>query len=55
VLQTVGQFYEDDGERLARQLAKLLEPAVIVTMGGVVSIVVAAIMLPLLDLSTIPQ
>ncbi|MDZ4685948.1 MAG: type II secretion system F family protein [Planctomycetaceae bacterium] len=55
VLQTVGQFYEDDGERLARQLAKLIEPAVIVTMGGVVSVVVAAIMLPLLDLSTIPQ
>lgn len=55
VLQTVGQFYEDDGERLARQLAKLIEPTVIVTMGCVVSVIVASIMLPLLDLSTIPQ
>lgn len=55
VLQTVGQFYEDDGERLAKQLAKLIEPTVIVTMGGVVSVVVAAIMLPLLDLTTVPQ
>lgn len=55
VLQTVGAFYEEDGERQARQLAKLLEPAVIVAMGGVVSIVVAAIMLPLLDISTLPQ
>jgi type II secretory pathway component PulF len=55
VLQTVGAFYEEDGERQARQLAKLLEPAVIISMGGVVSIVVAAIMLPLLDMTTLPR
>ncbi len=52
VLQTVGQFYEDEGERHVRQLVKLLEPLVIVLMGVVVAGVVLAVMLPLLDVST---
>ncbi len=52
VLQTVGQFYEDEGERHIRQLVKLLEPIVIVLMGVVVAGVVLAVMLPLLDVST---
>ncbi|WP_166831003.1 type II secretion system F family protein [Thalassoroseus pseudoceratinae] len=52
VLQTVGQFYEDEGERHVRQLVKLMEPIVIVIMGVVVAGVVLAVMLPLLDVST---
>ncbi len=52
VMQSVGEFYEDDGERRVQQLAKLLEPVIIVGMGAVVAGVVLAVMLPLLDVST---
>jgi type II secretory pathway component PulF len=52
VIESVGEFYEDDGERRVRQLVKLLEPAIIVVMGIIVATVVLAVMLPLLDVST---
>ncbi len=52
VMQAVGAYYEDEGERHIRQLAKLLEPAIIVCMGVVVAFVVLSVMLPLLDVST---
>ena len=52
VMQSVGKFYEDEGERQVRQLANLLEPAIIVFMGVIVAFIVLAIMLPLLDVST---
>ncbi len=53
VMQTVGEFYEEDGERRVRESAKLLEPAIIVMMGFVVAVVVMSVMLPLLDFSTL--
>jgi type II secretory pathway component PulF len=52
VVQSVGEFYEDDGERRVRHVVRLLEPAIIVVMGIVVATVVLAVMLPLLDVST---
>lgn len=55
VLQTVGEYYEDDGERHLRDLVKLLEPTIIVCLGGVVMMVVLSVILPLLDVSTIPK
>lgn len=51
VINTIGEFYEDEGEQKIRGLAKLLEPLVIVVMGAVVGFVVMAVMLPLLDVS----
>jgi type II secretory pathway component PulF len=55
VLQTVGEFYEDEGERHLRDMIKILEPAIILSLGLVVSIVVLSVVLPLLDVSTISQ
>ena len=52
VMASVGEFYEEDGERQLRQTVKLLEPLIIVMMGVVVAAVVLSIMLPLLDVST---
>ena len=52
VLQTVGEYYESDGERRLRTLVKMLEPAIIVGLGGVVGVVVLSIVLPLLDVTT---
>lgn len=51
VINTIGEFYEEEGEQKIRGLAKLLEPLVIVVMGSVVGFVVMAVMLPLLDVS----
>ena len=36
VMELIGEFYEDEGERSIRQAIKLLEPAIIVVMGVVV-------------------
>ena len=52
VLQTVGEFYESEGEQLLRDAVKFAEPAIIVALGIVVGAIVLAVMLPLLDLST---
>lgn len=52
VMTTIGEFYEDEGEQRIRQLAKILEPMIILIMGGVVAVVMLSIMIPLLDVST---
>ncbi len=52
VLQSVGEYFEDEGERRLRTLVKMLEPAIIVGLGGVVAVVVLSIILPLLDVTT---
>ena len=52
VLDMMGQFFEEEGEREIRQTVKLLEPAIIVVMGIIVATIVASVMLPLFDLSS---
>jgi len=53
VFDLCGCHFEDDGERQLRDRVKLLEPAVIVVMGALVGFIVASVMLPLLDFSSI--
>jgi type II secretory pathway component PulF len=55
VLQSIGEYYEDEGERKLRVVVKMLEPAIIVGLGGVVGTVVLSIILPLLDVTTISR
>jgi type IV pilus assembly protein PilC len=52
VLQSVGEYFEDEGERRLRTFVKMLEPAIIIGLGGVVAVVVLSIILPLLDVTT---
>lgn len=52
VLQTIGEYYEKEGEQKLRWFVKLLEPAMIVTLGAVVGTVVMSIVLPMLDITT---
>jgi len=52
VMQLVGEYYETEGQRKIQELAKMLEPLIIIVMGVVVAFVVASIMLPMLDIST---
>lgn len=52
VLQTVGEFFEGEGEQRLKELVKLAEPVIIVLLGVVVGAIVLAVMLPMLDLSS---
>lgn len=52
VLGLIGEHFEDEGEQRLKQLVRLAEPAVIVFLGGVVGMVVLAVILPLLDISS---
>jgi len=52
VLQTIGDYYENEGEQKLRWFVKLLEPTMIITLGGVVGTVVMSIVLPMLDITT---
>ncbi len=52
VMVTIGSFYEEEGEQKVRDLTKVIEPLIIILMGAVVGLVVMAVMLPLLDVST---
>lgn len=55
VMQLVGEYYESEGQRKIQELAKLLEPLIIIVMGVLVASVVASIMLPMLDISAAGQ
>ncbi len=52
VLKSVGEYYEDQGERCLRDIVKIAEPAVIVFLGVVVAGIVLSIVLPMLDVTT---
>ena len=52
VLQTIGEYYEKEGEQKLRWFVKLLEPVMIMGLGGVVGTVVMSIVLPMLDITT---
>jgi type IV pilus assembly protein PilC len=52
VLQTIGEYFEREGEQKLRWFVKLLEPAMIITLGGLVGTVVMSIVLPMLDITT---
>ncbi len=52
VLQTVGEFYESEGEEKLRDAVKIAEPVVIIGLGVVVGGIVLSVMLPMLDITT---
>lgn len=52
VTQLVGEHYEEDGESRLREVVTLLEPAITIVMGGLVAMVVMAVLLPMFDLAT---
>lgn len=55
VTQTLGQYYEEEGETRLRELATLVEPIIVVVMGAVVACVVLAVMLPMFEFATMAQ
>lgn len=53
VLLDAGGFYEDEGGRRLKRLVHTLEPLIILIMGGLVATIVLAIMLPMLDITSV--
>lgn len=53
VAQLMGEHYEEEAEMKLRELATVLEPSIIITMGFIVGLVVLAVMLPMFDMATL--
>ena len=54
-LMEVANFYEREVERRLQMMTGLLEPAIILLVGGVVGFIVMAVLLPILTMSTIAR
>jgi len=52
MLMELAAIYEDEAERAITSAVKLIEPLLIVIVGGVVASIVAAVMLPILEANT---
>jgi type II secretory pathway component PulF len=55
VTELMGAHYEEEGESKLRELATMLEPLIIVTMGVVVASIVIAVMLPMFDIANLAK
>lgn len=52
MLNQVADFYEREAGYAIESLTKLIEPAIMLCLGGVVALIVAAVMIPMFSLST---
>lgn len=55
IMSKVANFYEDEVDTAVASLSKMLEPIILIIIGGVVGTIVAAIMLPIMQLSDLTQ
>jgi len=55
VTELMGAHYEEEGESRLRELATLLEPLIIVTMGVIVATIVVSVMLPMFDIAQLAR
>jgi type II secretory pathway component PulF len=55
VTELMGEHYEEEAESKLRELATILEPLIIVSMGVIVATIVLAVMLPMFDIATIAK
>lgn len=53
VLESIGEYYEEDAGRSIKRLVVTMEPVIILVMGVVVAGVVMSLLLPLLDVSSV--
>jgi len=52
MLESVSGIYEEDLERNLMQMTALIQPALLLVLGGVVGVVVLSVLLPLTDVSS---
>lgn len=53
ILLKVASFYEDESQRSVKTLTQLLEPVVMIVLGGIVAMIVSGILLPIYNLVNI--
>jgi type IV pilus assembly protein PilC len=53
MLGKIADFYEDDVENAVKSLTSLIEPMLMVVLGGVIAFLVIAMYLPIFDLATV--
>jgi len=53
LLEKVSDYYEEESETAVEQLMNLMEPAIIVVLGGIIMYVVMAIMIPMFNMSSL--
>jgi type IV pilus assembly protein PilC len=51
MLEKVADFYEDEVEAAADAMTSLIEPLLMVFLGGVIAVLVVAMYLPIFDLA----
>ena len=49
MLSKIAEFYEDEVEAAVKALTSILEPAMIILVGGIVGVIVISMYLPLFD------
>lgn len=52
ILQKTAEFYEDEVERATQKLTSMMEPLIIVVLGGIVAFIVLSIALPMFKMSS---
>jgi type IV pilus assembly protein PilC len=55
MLSELSAIYEDEAERSVTGAVKLLEPVLIISIGGVVAAIVAAVMLPIFQVNAMVE
>lgn len=53
VLEQIAEYYEEKAEGLVKRITSLVEPAIILGMGGLVAFLLASIYLPMFSLSSV--
>ena len=52
MLQKTSDFFEEELEEAIKRMTSLMEPLIIIVIGGIVAFVLLSIYLPMFDLST---
>jgi type IV pilus assembly protein PilC len=53
MLQNLARYFEDEVEVLVKNLSNLIEPIIIVVLGGIIGIILVAIMMPIYSLGSV--
>jgi type IV pilus assembly protein PilC len=53
MLSRAAEFYEDEVDRATQGLTSMMEPLIIVVLGGIIAFIVISIMLPMFELNSL--
>jgi type IV pilus assembly protein PilC len=53
MLSKVADFYEDDVENAVKALTSVIEPILMIVLGGIIAVLVTAMYLPIFNISSV--